>query len=95
MAQVLKAVADPTRMRMLSLMLADDDGEACTCDLTDVLGLTQPTVTHHLKKLVAAGLVRVERRAGAFTYYRVVPAALAGLAAVFAPAPAAASVDAS
>ena len=50
MARVLKAVADPTRMRMLSLMLADDDGEACTCDLTDVLGLTQPTVTHHLRK---------------------------------------------
>ena len=89
----LKALADPTRLRLLSLMLASPGLEACTCDLTEPLGVSQPTITHHLKKLVAAGLVKVERRAGAFTYYRVVPAALAGLAAVFAPA--AASVDAS
>ena len=86
LANVLKAVADPTRMRLLSLMMANENLEACTCDLTDVLGLSQPTITHHLKKLVAAGLVRVRRRAGAFTYYQVVPEALAGLTAVFAPA---------
>ena len=86
LAGLLKAIADPTRLRLLSMMLASEDLEACTCDLTEPLGLTQPTVTHHLRKLTSAGLVRAERRVGNFTYYRVVPESLSGLAAVLAPA---------
>ncbi|SFH35369.1 ArsR family transcriptional regulator [Actinopolymorpha cephalotaxi] len=85
----LKAIADPTRLRLLSLMLASPDMQACTCDLTEPLGLTQPTITHHLRKLAAAGLVVPERRVGNFTYYRVVGEALAGLAAILAPVTAA------
>jgi ArsR family transcriptional regulator len=81
----LKAVADPTRLRLLSIVLASEGMEACTCDLTGPLGLSQPTVTHHLKKLAAVGLVTGERR-GTWTYYRVVPEALSGLAAVISPA---------
>lgn len=80
----LKAIADPTRLRLLSIVLAREGMEACTCDLTGPLGLSQPTVSHHLKKLAAAGLVLGERR-GTWTYYRVVPDALAGLAAVITP----------
>lgn len=86
LAQRLKALADPTRLRLLSLMLANPDLEACTCDLTEPLGLTQPTVTHHLRKLANAGLIVPERRVGAFTYYRVVTAALTDLLGVLAPA---------
>ena len=81
----LKALADPTRLRLLSIVLASEGMQACTCDLTEPLGLSQPTVTHHLRKLAAAGLVVGERR-GTWTYYRVVPDALGGLASVIAPA---------
>ncbi len=81
----LKALADPTRLRLLSLMLASPGREACTCDLTEPLGLTQPTVTHHLRKLAGAGLVVPERRVGNFTYYRVVTEALTDVAGLLAP----------
>lgn len=81
----LKALADPTRLRLLSLMLANPDLEACTCDLVEPLGLSQPTVTFHLRKMAAAGVIRPDRRVGSFTYYRVVTEALTGLAAVLAP----------
>ena len=81
----MKALADPARLRLLSLLLANQDQEACTCDLTEPLGLSQPTVTHHLRKLHDAGLVRSERR-GVWTYYQVVPGALAAIAAVLTPA---------
>jgi ArsR family transcriptional regulator len=81
----LKALADPGRLRLLSLLLASETQEACTCDLTEPLGLSQPTVSHHLKKLAEAGLVVGERR-GVWTYYRVVPEALRGIAGVIAPA---------
>jgi ArsR family transcriptional regulator len=77
----LKAVADPARLRLVSLLLAGEGQEACTCDLTEPLGLSQPTVSHHLKKLTEAGIVTGERR-GVWTYYRVVPAALRGIADV-------------
>ncbi len=87
LAARLKAIADPTRLRLLSLMLARPALEACTCDLTEPLGLTQPTVTHHLRTLAKAGLVVPDRRAGNFTYYRVVTDALEGLADVLAPRP--------
>ncbi len=82
LAVQLKAIADPVRLRLLSLMMANPDFEACTCDLTDALGLSQPTVTHHLKKLTDAGIVFPHRREGSWTYYRVVPETLASLAAV-------------
>jgi ArsR family transcriptional regulator len=81
----LKALADPTRLRLLSLMLANPGLEACTCDLTEPLGLTQPTVTHHMRTLTKAGLIVPDRQVGNFTYYRVVTDALAGLAGVLAP----------
>jgi len=84
LAQRLKAVADPHRLRLVSLLLAAPSGEACTCDLTEPLGLSQPTVSHHLKKLLEAGLVTAERR-GVWTYYAVVPEALATLASTLDP----------
>jgi ArsR family transcriptional regulator, arsenate/arsenite/antimonite-responsive transcriptional repressor len=80
----MKALADPARLRLLSILLASPDEGACTCDVTETLGLSQPTVTHHLRKLLDAGLVTAERR-GVSTYYRVVPDALAGLAVVLQP----------
>ena len=79
LAAVLKAVADPARLRLLSLIQAHDGGEACVCDLTEPLGLSQPTVSHHLKVLFDAGLVSRQKR-GAWAYYRAVPARLAELA---------------
>jgi ArsR family transcriptional regulator len=85
LASRMKALADPARLRLLSILLASQDQQACTCDLTEPLGLGQPTVTHHLRKLHEAGLVTAERR-GVWTYYRVVPEALATLAAVLTPA---------
>jgi ArsR family transcriptional regulator, arsenate/arsenite/antimonite-responsive transcriptional repressor len=86
LASRLKAVADPARLRLLSLLMASEGREACTCDLTAPLGLSQPTVSHHLKRLAEAGLVVGERR-GVWTYYRVVPEALQGLAEVLLPQP--------
>src|SRR3954463_14315000 len=85
LAGQLKALADPARLRLLSLMMANQDLEACTCDLTDALGLSQPTVSHHLKKLGDAGLVFAHRREGSWTYYRVVPETLISLAGVISP----------
>ena len=85
LASRLKALADPARLRLLSLMMANEDLEACTCDLTAALGLSQPTLSHHMKKLSDEGLVFAHRKEGPWTYYRVVPDALAGLANVIAP----------
>jgi ArsR family transcriptional regulator len=81
LAKRLKALADPARLRLISILLASEGQEACTCELTEPLGLSQPTVTHHLKRLTQAGLVTGERR-GVWTYYRVEPAALSSLAQV-------------
>jgi len=81
LATRLKALADPARLRLVSLLLASPDLEACTCELTEPLGLSQPTVSHHLKRLSEAGIVTAERR-GVWTYYRVVPRALSALATV-------------
>ncbi|MGH3322273.1 MAG: ArsR/SmtB family transcription factor [Streptosporangiaceae bacterium] len=82
LARQLKVVADPTRLRLISMITAHDGGEACVCDLTAPLGLTQPTVSHHLKVLLDAGLVTRTKR-GVWSYYRVVSEALAGLASLF------------
>jgi len=88
----LKALADPARLRLLSLMMANEDLEACTCDLTEALQLSQPTVSHHLKRLSDAGLVVADRKQGPWTYYRVVPDALRSLANLIAPVDSAAMV---
>ena len=83
LAVVLKALAEPTRLRLLSLVAAHDDAEACVCELTELVGVSQPTVSHHMKVLVDAGLLEREQR-GKWAYYRLVPGALEGLAGVFA-----------
>src|SRR6478609_5901057 len=75
LATSLKAVADPVRLRLISLVAAHADAEACVCDLTDPVGLSQPTVSHHLKVLVDAGLVTRDKR-GVWAYYALVPGAL-------------------
>jgi ArsR family transcriptional regulator len=77
-ARVFRALGDRHRVRLLSLIAAADGGEACICDLTAPVGLSQPTVSHHMKQLVEAGLVTREQR-GKWAYYRVVPGALVAL----------------
>lgn len=79
LARIFKALGDPTRVRLLSLVAAHVDAEACICDLTEVVGLSQPTISHHMKQLVEAGLVTREQR-GKWAYYRVVDSALVELA---------------
>lgn len=81
LAQRLKAIADPTRLRLLSMVAAHADAEACVCDLTEPLGLTQPTVSHHLKVLVDAGLLTRDKR-GVWAYFASVPGALDSLGAL-------------
>ena len=81
LAGVLKALADPARLRLLSLIQAREGAEACVCHLSEPLGLTQPTVSHHLKVLHQAGLLARERR-GMNVYYRVVPEAVKAVADV-------------
>ena len=70
LADALKAIADPARLRLLSLIQAQPDHEACVCHLTEPLGLSQPTVSHHLKVLLRAGLVEREQR-GSWAFFRV------------------------
>ena len=72
---LLKALADPVRLRLMSLVASHEGGEACICDLTAPVGLSQPTVSFHMKQLTEAGLVTREQR-GKWNYYRVVPEAL-------------------
>ncbi|WP_448071147.1 ArsR/SmtB family transcription factor [Georgenia yuyongxinii] len=81
LAGIFKAVADPARLRLLSIIASHDGGEACVCDLTEPLDLSQPTVSHHLKVLAEAGLVTREKR-GKWSYYTVIPAALDALGGV-------------
>lgn len=82
LALLLKAVADPARLQLLSMIRAADDHEACVCDLTDAVALSQPTVSHHLKVLTDAGLLTRERR-GAWAWYTLVPARLTDIASIF------------
>ena len=81
LARTLKAIADPARLRLLSMIAAHEGGEACVCDLTEPLGLSQPTVSHHLKVLVDAGLLTRDKR-GVWAYFTLVPGALDSLADV-------------
>ena len=79
LAAVLKALADPARLRLLSMVAAHEGGEACVCDLTEPLGLSQPTVSHHLKVLVDAGFLTRSKR-GTWAYFALVPGALDAVA---------------
>jgi ArsR family transcriptional regulator len=80
-APALKALADPVRLRLMSLVASRAGGEACVCDLNDAFDLSQPTISHHLKVLYEAGLVDRDKR-GVWVYYRVRPQALASLGAL-------------
>lgn len=81
LAAAFKALADPIRLRLLSIVLSHPDGEACVCDLTSAFDLSQPTVSHHLKILHQSGLL-ARRRHGTWAYYRAVPQVIATLADV-------------
>ena len=76
LAGLLKVLAEPARLRILSMLTSAEAGEVCACDLTDPLDLSQPTVSHHLKQLREAGFVESERR-GKWVYHRLVPSRLA------------------
>jgi ArsR family transcriptional regulator len=75
LARLFKALGDPVRLRLLSLIASAEGGEACVCDLTDAFDVTGPTISHHLKVLRESGLIVGERR-GTWIYYRVLPATL-------------------
>jgi ArsR family transcriptional regulator, arsenate/arsenite/antimonite-responsive transcriptional repressor len=85
LAAAFKVLADPARLRLLSLIAAQPGREACNCQLTEPLGLTQPTVSHHLKVLHDAGFLSRHKRAQ-WVYYQVVPERLAQLRAALQPA---------
>ena len=84
-AHMLKAVADPARLRLLSLVLSHEGGEACVCDLLPYFDLSQPTISHHLKVLHDAGLLNREKR-GTWVYYIARPEAMAALGSLFTTA---------
>ena len=81
LARAFKALSDPVRLRLLSLIASYAGGEACVCDLTDAFDVAQSTISHHLRVLREAGLVDCQRR-GTWVYYWVMPAALAQLASL-------------
>ena len=83
LARSLRAVADPARLRLISMVASHEGQEACVCDLTEPLGLGQSTVSHHLKVLVDAGMLTRDKR-GTWSYYRLVPGALDSLAGLLA-----------
>lgn len=84
LAAAFKVLADPARLRLLSMVAAAESGEACACDLVEPVGRSQPTVSHHLSMLVEAGLLSREKR-GRWAWYRVVPERLAALQTALAP----------
>ncbi|MEU4016033.1 metalloregulator ArsR/SmtB family transcription factor [Microbacterium sp. NPDC028030] len=83
LARTLRALADPARLRLISMVSAHEGGEACVCDLTEPLGLSQPTVSHHLRVLAEAGFLTRSKR-GTWAYYRLVPGSLDGIAGLLA-----------
>jgi ArsR family transcriptional regulator len=83
LAPLFKALADPVRLRLLSLIACHDGGESCVCDLLEAFDMTAPSVSYHLKVLREAGLISSERR-GTWVYYRVNPAEMARMSAVLA-----------
>lgn len=84
LAAHFKALADPNRLRILSIISTHAEAETCVCDLSEPLGLGQPTISHHLKILVEAGLLNREKR-GVWAYYSIVPGGLNALAAALIP----------
>jgi ArsR family transcriptional regulator len=84
LAHLFKALGDPARVKLVSLIAATADGESCICDLTAQVALSQPTVSHHMKVLADSGLVTREQR-GKWAYYRIVDGALAAVAAAISP----------
>ncbi|MFJ9536569.1 ArsR/SmtB family transcription factor [Streptomyces sp. NPDC101225] len=86
-ALMFKALGDPVRLRLFTAVASHEGGEACVCDISDV-GVSQPTVSHHLKKLKDAGLLSSERR-GTWVYYRVEPSVLTAMGRLLTTAPAA------
>ena len=88
LARVFKALSDPIRLRLFSLIASFEGGQACVCDLTGPFDVSQPTISHHLRVLREAGLVDCERR-GTWVYYWVLPDALGRLSSLLAPAVAA------
>jgi ArsR family transcriptional regulator len=80
---LLKAIADPVRLRLMSMVLSHEGGEACVCDLTPAFDLSQPTISHHLKVLHEAGLLDREKR-GVWVYYKAKPEAMAAMTSLFA-----------
>ncbi|KOX08105.1 ArsR/SmtB family transcription factor [Micromonospora profundi] len=87
LAPAFKALGDPVRLQLLSMIASAEGGEICVCDLTPAFDLTGPTISHHLRTLRQAGLVDAERR-GTWVYYRARPAVLRQLAALLATEPA-------
>jgi len=88
LAPLFKALADPVRLRLLSLIACHPDGESCVCDLTPAFDMTAPSISYHLKILREAGLISSERR-GTWVYYRVMPDVMARMSTVLAPGAAA------
>ena len=84
LARVFKALADPVRLRLLSMIAGAEGGEACVCELTVGFDVSGPTISHHLKVLREAGLIEGDRR-GTWIYYRAVPTALAAASDALAP----------
>ena len=82
-APLLKAIADPVRLRLMSMVLSHEGGEACVCDLTPAFDLSQPTISHHLKVLHEAGLLDRDKR-GTWVYYRARAESLQAVSALFA-----------
>jgi ArsR family transcriptional regulator len=91
LSRMFKALSDPIRLRLLSLIASYEGGEACVCDLTGPFDVSQPTISHHLRVLREAGLVGSERR-GTWVYYWVLPDALAKLSALLQTPPVSATV---
>ena len=86
LATTLKALADPARLRLLSIVAASEGAEACACDLIEPIGLSQPTVSHHLKVLTAAGFLSRSKR-GTWAYYALVPGALDRISQILVASP--------
>jgi ArsR family transcriptional regulator len=86
LARVFKALGDPTRVRLLSMIAAAEGGEACICDLTEPVALSQPTVSHHMKILADAQLITREQR-GKWAHYRIVASTLRAVADALRPSP--------